>query len=161
MKQYYFFFCAILFFVCEKAIARTIFAGSYAPISGDFSEKKVSINYPRPGRASLCGIELKSDVLVLNAAVWRKLADRIDVQQIHDDAPPKPADPVITADYSPRIRYVFSSLDTEYSSFVLRSRNGETLKHIANDILGDNSHDAHIVAVGYSCDGASTKVLGD
>jgi hypothetical protein len=138
-------------FMATKVGATTLFGGSFVPLAVPSSEKKVSINKARFGKQELCGIELKSNVIVLNTKVWQQLASLLDVQEIHDDRVFQSVEPSITTDYSPRLRYVFSRLDADYSTFVFRSKDGSNLRDIAKALLGKTSSEVGLVAVGYSC----------
>jgi hypothetical protein len=137
--------------MATKVGATTLFGGSFVPLAVPSSEKKVSINKARFGKQELCGIELKSNVIVLNTKVWQQLASLLDVQEIHDDRVFQSVEPSITTDYSPRLRYVFSHLDADYSTFVFRSKDGSNLRDIAKAVLGKTSSEVGLVAVGYSC----------
>jgi hypothetical protein len=52
-----------------RAIGATLFAGSFVDLTVDGPDKKVSLNYPRRGANNLCGVDIKSNVIVLNVSV--------------------------------------------------------------------------------------------
>lgn len=132
--------------------ATPIFSGSFVNLSLDQREKKVSVNYPRAGRRGICGVEIKSKTIVLNADVWRKLAALLEVTEIHDDHLLAVVGPTVESGYSPTLRYLFSRFDSDYGTFNFQSKNGQTLKEVANLVLGDKSGDVGLLAVAYSCD---------
>ena len=140
-----------IFSVSSKLTATAIFSGSFVNLSVDLPEKSVSINYPRHGKRGICGVEIKSNVIVLNRDVWRKLADVIEVREFHDDQFLSVVPPSIGSEYSPTLRYVFSRFDSQYGSLVFSSKNGHTLRGVANTVLGGKFGEAGLIAVAYSC----------
>ena len=136
----------------QLATATPIFSGSFVNLSVDQREKNVSVNYPRAGKRGICGVEIKSNIIVLNGDVWRKLAALLEVSELHDDHLLSVVKPTIESGYSPTLRYVFSSLESDYGTLAFHSKNGQTLKEAANLVLGDKLGDVGLMAVAYSCD---------
>jgi hypothetical protein len=136
----------------QQAAATPIFSGSFVNLSVEQREKNVSVNYPRVGKRGICGVEIKSNVIVLNRDVWRKLAELIEVREIHDDRLESVVQPSIESGYSPTLRYLFSRFESDYGTLAFHSKNHRTLRDVANFVLGDKSGDAGLVAVAYSCD---------
>ncbi len=136
----------------QLATATPIFSGSFVNLSVDQREKNVSVNYPRVGKRGICGVEIKSNIIVLNGDVWRKLAALLEVSELHDDHLLSVIKPTIESGYSPTLRYVFSSFHADYGTFAFQSKSGQTLKEVANLVLGDKSGDVGLLAVAYSCD---------
>jgi hypothetical protein len=136
----------------QEASATPIFAGSFVNLSVDQREKNISVNYPRAGKHGICGVEIKSNIIVLNGDVWRRLAALLEVSELHDDRLLSVVEPTIERGYSPTLRYVFSRLESDYGTLAFHSKNGQTLKEVANLVLGDKWGDVGLLAVAYSCD---------
>ena len=136
----------------QQAAATPIFSGSFVNLSVEQREKNISVNYPRVGKRGICGVEIKSNIIVLNLDVWRKLAELIEVREIHDDRLESVVQPSIESGYSPTLRYLFSRFESDYGTLAFHSKNHRTLRDVANFVLGDKSGDAGLVAVAYSCD---------
>jgi hypothetical protein len=141
----------------EKLVATPIFSGSFVNLGVDSIEKNVSVNYPRAGKHGICGVEIKSDVIVLNRDVWRKLADMLEVQELHDDRPVSIVQPLIESGYSPTLRYLFTKFEFDYGTLVFRTKNHQTLRDVANIVLGGKLSDVSLVAVAYSCDSGTQR----
>ena len=136
----------------QEAAATPIFSGSFVNLSIDQREKNISVNYPRAGKRGICGVEIKSNIIVLNGDVWRKLAALLEVSEIHDDRLLSVVEPTIESGYSPTLRYVFSRLDSDYGTLTFQSKNGQTLREAANLVLGGKLSDVGLLAVAYSCE---------
>lgn len=136
----------------QELMAATLFSGSFVNLAVDSTVKDVSVNYPKPGRDKICGIEIKSNVIVLNTQVWVRLASKFEVREVHDDRFIGVAQPVIAAVYSPTLRYLFSRHDADFATFSIQSKNSQTLREIVDDVLDDQRDDTSLIAVAYFCD---------
>jgi hypothetical protein len=135
----------------QQAAATPIFSGSFVNLSVEQREKNISVNYPRVGKRGICGVEIKSNIIVLNRDVWRKLAELIEVRELHDDRLESVVQPSIESGYSPTLRYLFSRFESDYGTLAFYSKNHQTLRDVANFVLGDKLGDASLMAVAYSC----------
>lgn len=150
------FACHALFLVFlllqpNRAFATTLFAGSFVDLSVNASDKNVSLNYPRRGAYNLCGIEIKSNVIVLNVAVWQALANRLHVSESYDDGIKAVIPAIIESRYSPTLRYVFSRDSEAFAAMEFRSKDGLSIAETARRVLGGGEGDVHLIAVGYAC----------
>lgn len=137
----------------QGLMAATLFSGSFIDLAVESVVKDVSVNYPKPGRDKICGIEMKSNVIVLNAQVWVRLASKFEVREMHDDRFIGIAQPLVASGYSPTLRYLFSRYDADFSTFSIQSKNSQTLREIVDDVLDDQHGDTSLIAVAYFCDG--------
>lgn len=136
----------------QGLMAATLFSGSFVDLAVESVVKDVSVNYPKPGRDKICGIEIKSNVIVLNTQVWVRLASKFEVREVHDDRFIGMAQPVIAAGYSPTLRYLFSRYDADFATLSIQSKNSQTLREIVDDVLNDQRGDTSLIAVAYFCD---------
>jgi hypothetical protein len=144
------FFTQVL--ISQNAAATAIFSGSFIKLSVESSKKDISINYPKPGKNNICGIEIKSNVIVLNPDVWEKFSSMIEVREFHDDQFFSLTKPMITVGYSPTLRYFFSSENFSFGTFSIRSTNGRSLQEISNLALSDGQKNVDVIAVASSCE---------
>jgi len=142
-------------FYSQTTVAKTIFAGSFVGLGVDGVSKNVSVNYPRRGSHGICGIELKSDVIVLNKDVWRRLADLFEVKESYDGAVPKIVDAVIESAYSPTLKYLFTVDNSDYGKMTFTAKNGRTLTQAIDEVFGTEPYSAQLIAVTTSCDSLS------
>lgn len=147
-----FFILMAMITLSGKLVATPIFSGSFVNLGVDSTEKNVSVNYPRPGKRGICGVEIKSNIIVLNRDVWRKLAEMLEVQELQDDMPVSIVPPLVESGYSPTLRYLFSKFEFDYGTLVFRTKNHQTLRDLATSVLGGKLSDVSLVAVAYSCD---------
>ena len=135
----------------SKALSATLFAGSFIDLAVDAPDKKVSINYPRRGANHLCGIDIKSNVIVLNVSVWQALANQLHVSETYDGRTKVLVPAIIESRYSPTLRYVFSKDFEAFATMEFRSKDGLSLAETARQTLGGGEGDVRIIAVAYVC----------
>lgn len=145
------FFSALLALEPSRAFSAVLFAGSFIDLAVSAPEKKVSINYPRRGADHLCGIDVKSNVIVLNVAVWQALADQLDVSETYDGRTKVLVPAIIESRYSPTLRYVFSRDSEDFATMEFRSKDGSSIAATARRVLNGGEGDAHLIAVAYAC----------
>jgi hypothetical protein len=134
-----------------RAIGATLFAGSFVDLTVDGPDKKVSLNYPRRGANNLCGVDIKSNVIVLNVSVWQSLANRLDVSESYDGRTKLSVPAIIDSKYSPTLRYVFSRDSEDFATMEFRSKDGSSIAETARQVLGGGEGDVRVIAVSYSC----------
>lgn len=134
-----------------KSHAATIFAGSFSLLSVQSATKDISINYPRRGKNGLCGIELKSNVIILSTNAWQRLSDALEVREFHDDEQGEIVKPRIESNYSPTLRYVFSRFNSDFASLRFKTKNNKSLESQINLALADAETKVNVIAVSYSC----------
>ncbi len=144
-------FWAFLVLQPNGAFATTLFAGSFVDLSVNASDKNVSLNYPRRGPNNLCGIEIKSNVIVLNVAVWQALANRLHVSESYDDGTKTVVPAITESKYSPTLRYVFSRDSEAFATMEFRSKDGLSIAETARRVLGGGEGDVRLIAVAYVC----------
>ena len=135
----------------NRVFATTLFAGSFVDLAVSAPEKKVSINYPRRGADHLCGIDVKSNVIVLNVAVWQALANQLHVSETYDGRTKILVPAIIESKYSPTLRYVFSRDSEDFATMEFRSKDGSSIAEIARRVLGGGEGDVHLITVAYVC----------
>lgn len=143
------------------ADGKTLFSGNFVELHGSWAQRDVSVNYPGRGQDAICGIEIKASTIVLHPRVWRDLATRLSVWEIHDDSAPRLIKAEVRTGYSPRLFYFFSILNSDYGTIQIRSRDGVSLQSVLNDVLGGGKSEAtdvkgvkdvKLVAVASGCD---------
>jgi len=136
----------------QNAGATAIFSGSFVKLSIEAFQKDISVNYPRPGKNNICGIEIKSNVIVLHPHVWENFSSMIEIRESHDDQFFSIVKPLVTVGYSPSLRYLFSGENFSFGTFSVRSKNGRSLQEISNLTLGDGQSKVDLIAVATSCE---------
>jgi hypothetical protein len=129
------------------AAATTMWSGNFAPLTTDAASARFSVNYPRPGAGEICGIEVKTDVMVLSELPWRSLAGALVVTESHDDGAESPVAATITRDYTPRLFYRFTTFASDYATLTVRpALSGQTLRDAFAQSFGVD----RVAAVGVS-----------
>jgi|GEM_PF-1808726 len=144
--------CTLLAFVSFAAEARTLFSGTFVQLSVNVSETKIGINYPAIAPNRLCGLELKSHLMILNRRVWESLASGLRVTSASEFLAEPIAATISVAD-GPRISYVIptAQLGTEYVQMTISTMDGRSLVKFFADSLNIPETDASVIAVGLNC----------
>ncbi len=135
----------------SRAMSATLFAGSFVDLAVNAPEKKVSINYPRRGPDHLCGIDIKSNVIVLNVSVWQALASQLHVSETYDGQTKSVVPAIIESKYSPTLRYIFSRDSEDFATMEFRAKDGSSIAETARRVLGGGEGNVHLIAVAYVC----------
>lgn len=135
----------------SRALSAILFAGSFVDLAVNTPDRKVSLNYPRRGANHICGIDVKSNVIVLNQSVWQALANQIQVSETYDDRTKTMVPAIIESKYSPTLRYVFSRDSEAFVTMEFRSKDGWSLAETARRVLGGGEGDVRLIAVAYVC----------
>lgn len=133
------------------AFAKTLFAGNFVELHGNVRQRDVSVNYPARSKDGICGVEIKSSVIVLNSQVWARLAAALSVAEIQDDVAERPVSPVILNLYSPQLFYRFSDDGRDYSTIRFSSLSDEPLQTVFDRELGGGQSGVKVIAVAQPC----------
>jgi hypothetical protein len=133
--------------------ARTIFSGTFIPVSVTQNMVQIGINHPSLSPDRICGIELKSHLMILNRRVWESVAFGLQVSALNEFRSEQlPAS--ITISDGPRISYSFAShqYGSEYIQVTIRTVDGQTLIQYFSKALSVAEKDAAVIAVGIHCE---------